>query len=252
MLRIRIFALPSNYEIQHIAVSYDFSLQTVYVNGKEKAQEKTPQGHFSNWSPSCRLVLGNEVYGSRPWKGKIYYVAIYNRALRFEEIQHNYSEAIKNLYQDQGGKSVQKSLIAQYNFETSKDRKILNHDTTSELLNLYLPENITTYKRSYLDTGVDFHQQRSDIFLNILGFVPFGFMMYGFAMRFKSSFTMLISVLIIGIFCSFSFESIQYFSLTRSSSAVDLLCNTSGLMLGIMMYKGYYRRLTHFFAQNNP
>lgn len=58
--------------LQHVVVTYDFSEQRVYINGEQRARSKVLKGDFSNWDPSCRLVIGNEVTGRRPWKGKIY------------------------------------------------------------------------------------------------------------------------------------------------------------------------------------
>ena len=47
-------------------------------------------GDASNWSGQCRLVLGNEVTGDRPWLGTLFLVAIYDRAIALDEVQRNF------------------------------------------------------------------------------------------------------------------------------------------------------------------
>lgn len=47
---------------------------------------------FSNWDPSFRLFLGNEGSADRAWRGAMYLVAIYNRALSPEEVRMNFSD----------------------------------------------------------------------------------------------------------------------------------------------------------------
>ena len=76
--------------LQHLVITYDFSEQRVYINGEQKARSEILKGDFSNWDPTCRLVIGNEVTGNRPWKGKLYFAAVFNRPLAEREIRQNY------------------------------------------------------------------------------------------------------------------------------------------------------------------
>ena len=46
---------------------------------------------FSNWDQTHRLFLGNEGSLDRPWRGTIYLVAVYDRALSPEEVTANFS-----------------------------------------------------------------------------------------------------------------------------------------------------------------
>jgi hypothetical protein len=43
------------------------------------------------------LVIGSEVSGDRPWKGKIFYVAIFDRALAEQEIHQNYVSRLRSI-----------------------------------------------------------------------------------------------------------------------------------------------------------
>jgi hypothetical protein len=59
------------------------------VNGKLVASRRMT-GATSNWDRSFRLALANELTGDRPWRGTFYLVAVYNRALSFQEVEKNF------------------------------------------------------------------------------------------------------------------------------------------------------------------
>ena len=76
--------------LQHVVITYNFFEQKVYINGEQRMRSEILKGDFSNWDPNCKLVIGNEVTGNRPWKGKLYYAAVFNRPLTEKEIRQNY------------------------------------------------------------------------------------------------------------------------------------------------------------------
>ncbi len=60
------------------------------LDGKEVATN-TVAGDMNRWPDDCRLVVGNEVGGDRPWRGEIGLVALYARALTGDEIARNFA-----------------------------------------------------------------------------------------------------------------------------------------------------------------
>ncbi|PID59209.1 MAG: hypothetical protein CR986_06950 [Ignavibacteriae bacterium] len=62
----------------------------IFVNGVEVVKT-TVGGNFSNWTDNYRLAIANELLDSRPWKGTFNYLAIFDRNLSREEVQHNYT-----------------------------------------------------------------------------------------------------------------------------------------------------------------
>ena len=50
--------------LKHMAIVYDFLEQTVYIDGEQRAKSDILKGDFSNWDPSCKLVIGNEATGN--------------------------------------------------------------------------------------------------------------------------------------------------------------------------------------------
>jgi hypothetical protein len=77
--------------LSHLVYTRDASGRArFYVNG-EQVGDCTVAGDFSNWNDNYCLGLGNEFKDERPWLGELHLVAIYNRALRPDEIKQNYS-----------------------------------------------------------------------------------------------------------------------------------------------------------------
>ncbi len=78
-------------EPQHVTVTYDFSQQQIYVDGDMRLRTTMPWGRFATWDPSYSFVVGNEATGNRPWLGKLFLLAVYDRALSEDEIRRNYA-----------------------------------------------------------------------------------------------------------------------------------------------------------------
>jgi hypothetical protein len=62
----------------------------LFLDGQEVATN-TVAGDMNRWPDDCRLVVGNEVSGDRPWRGEIALVALYARALSADEIARNFA-----------------------------------------------------------------------------------------------------------------------------------------------------------------
>ena len=61
----------------------------IYLNG-ELASTLTVGGDLRNWDVGYQIALGDELSGGRPWLGKLFLVAIYDRDLSPREIKQNY------------------------------------------------------------------------------------------------------------------------------------------------------------------
>ena len=241
--------------LQHIVIICNPSEQRVYINGGLKARSNVLKGDFSNWDPSCRLIIGNEVTGDRPWKGKIYYVAVYDRTITEQEIRNNYLSEFQSkgnthpsvLWRNVSKKDTclkTKGFLLRYLFDERKGRMI--HDSGSSLtpVNLLIPEYIRSINKPFLDISSDYlhsKSQFSDIIINILIFIPLGMLIHGM-LRSRRQLTLKISLatLLIGTLFSLSVESLQYFSMTRNSSIVDVATNMTGIAIGIVIDRFYH------------
>ncbi|MFQ5963713.1 MAG: LamG-like jellyroll fold domain-containing protein [Candidatus Scalinduaceae bacterium] len=76
---------------RHIVVTFDGQNKHVYFDGQLQSTTVAVAGDFSTWNTSWPLILGNENSANRPWLGKIYLVAIYDKALTAQEVTLNYN-----------------------------------------------------------------------------------------------------------------------------------------------------------------
>ena len=77
-------------EVTHVVYTRAGSgRRRVFLDGVEQAAGDI-DGDFSNWDPTCRLGLANELTGGRAWLGELYLVAIYSRRLSEEEVGRNF------------------------------------------------------------------------------------------------------------------------------------------------------------------
>lgn len=239
---------------RYIVIVYDFNEERVYINGVQKARSNTLKGNFSNWDTSCKLVIGNEVTGIKPWKGKIYYVAIFNRPLTKQEIRENYLSGVPHKTNTRPPVKLSKGNInrsdievkgpvARYFFDEGKGHII--HDSGSDLspVNLFIPKYIENKVEPFFDISMDYLKKNfrpSDIILNILIFIPLGILIHGM-LRTRYGATLKISLitLLAGTLFSISIESLQHFSMTRDSSLIDVFTNMSGVAIGIVIGRFY-------------
>jgi VanZ family protein len=235
-----------------VVVAYDFSEQRVYINGEQRTRSEILKGDFSNWDPDCRLAIGNEVTGNRPWEGKIYYAAIFNKPLTDREIRQNYLSGMPskiNKEKMENDRFKARIPVARYLFNERKGDTI--HDSGSDLnpVNLFMPNYIWRGKHTFLNFSRDYLNSRSwfsDVVINIMIFIPLGILMHGM-LRARSVPTLKISLkaLLAGALITFSVESIQFFSLTRNSSLIDVVMNMGGTALGIAIDRVYILFLNH-------
>ncbi|MBI1422137.1 MAG: hypothetical protein GC149_01640 [Gammaproteobacteria bacterium] len=79
--------------------------------------------------------------------------------------------------------------------------------------------------------------QLQDVFINVLGFIPIGFLMMATLTRTKSNRTAAVMTIITGVGTSFMIETAQYCCVSgRTSSIVDLVTNTTGLLAGVLSF----------------
>ena len=74
---------------QHVVIMVGVGQIRSFINGKYIGS--TPvQGDLSKWRMDHQLMFGNETDGSRPWRGRIACVAIYEKTApaRFVEVMY--------------------------------------------------------------------------------------------------------------------------------------------------------------------
>ena len=222
----------------YITVSSGHGVTDVYADGDLKqsvrgttllAKEKLPYG---------TLILGNSPNGIHPWKGSFYGLAVYDRALNGSEVRYLY-----NSWRSKGPASntAGKNLAALYLFDEQRGELIRDHSGSGN--QLLMPKVFEPLQRTVLhfpgterlakiDTWLD-------IALNVFGFMPFGFIVYAWLRESnkQSHLSKYIIAIVLGFSLSLTIELAQILLPTRDSSSLDLLTNTLGTALGIVLYR---------------
>lgn len=119
------------------------------------------------------------------------------------------------------------------------------HDSglESRPINLSIPEYIRHKIKPFLGVSIDYLQSKSefsDLIINILIFIPIGILFHGMLRtRYGSTLKISLAAFAAGTLLSLCVESLQYYSLTRNSSLIDVLTNMMGIGIGIVMDRCY-------------
>ncbi len=219
-----------------MTITSDAQGTTIYTNG---TVTKTfpryrilPEGQLL----SGRLLLGNSPTGKPAWNGILSGIALYNRALTNDAVFQNYDSWTKD---DSSPLLSQQGLVALYLFNEGTGNAV--HDRTGHGLDLYIPAVFDPPKKIFLVTPWETFRftwsHVSDAIINIIGFMPLGFFVFSFLLQVtrlnkKLLFT---TTALTGSIISLIIEIAQAYLPTRHSSLLDVLTNTLGTVLGILL-----------------
>ena len=191
-----------------------------------------------------RLTLGNSIYGKHPWRGDIYGLAIYDYPLSSQEAELHFNLWAKNMNFSFAGNS-HPSLL--YLFDEMEGTRVLDHAGGNH--HLELPSRMKILERKILvPPWKEIRFDRSylqDNIINLIGFVPFGFILFATFIRFGGAFEKH-GVLITVAFCfsvSIALELLQSWIPSRSSQMADLVLNTLGGFTGTLLYRFLRRKV---------
>ena len=139
-------------KLTHVVYTRDRSGRTrVYLNGKRSAED-TVGGDTSNWDPSFRLALANELSQDRPWLGTYHLVAVYSQCLRPEEVEQNFRAGTHAAHaspllaepSSTSATRVHSGLQVLYDFQASDGGVVADRSGTGQPLNLRVenPKNV--------------------------------------------------------------------------------------------------------------
>jgi VanZ family protein len=173
------------------------------------------------------VVLGNSRSVKGPWTGGVLALKVYERALSGREINRDRDGATES--------ASREGLVA--SFALDKSHSTLVPDLSGNKNTLSVPERVTL--RNSILAWPDWRNQKDsspvgDIAVNILGFVPFGFLFAFWREQAHGSrrWRSLLLAVLVGAFISLVIEMTQAFIPARDSSMVDFICNTAGTAIG--------------------
>lgn len=211
----------------------------IYVDGR---LEKT-WAIFSiipkNRSALNQIILGNSPRGKDHWVGNIFGLAIYKRLLTSEQVVDHFQNWVN------GGRpspSKEENPVAIYLFDERAGTRIQDQISHYDLL---MPPRFNAFQREILvPPWKDFRLNLSyfkDIMTNILGFIPFGFFIFGYLYerRITSGLHLSLLSIFIGGLLSLTIELIQVYLPDWNSQLMDVLTNTMGTALGALLFHVY-------------
>ena len=204
------------------------------IKGKKDLTLQIP--HKGDASPN--LILGNSVYGNSSWRGDIYGLALYRNELKKEEVELHYNKW--SMEQNFSFAKQEKPFLL-YLFDEKKGVKALDHASGNQ--HLKIPERMHILKKMMLSAPwVKFELNKSfiqDLIINLLGFIPLGFMLFATFIELggtpKKGYMLITMALCFAV--SLSIEIAQAWLPSRSSQTLDVILNTTGALIGAMIYR---------------
>ena len=209
----------------------------IFVNGvlaksKRDLMLKIPR----NPGDDTKLVIGNSVYGTHSWAGEIYGLAYYDYIISERKVADHYrgwmaENSFTFAWTDRP------NLL--YLFDEIRGHTVYEHARRTSPLKV--PNRFTVLKWKLLDYQIDNIENPwnviLDVCINIIGFVPFGFVLVLVLQRVGGRLEQfrLWSAVFAGFLLSLSIEIAQVWLPSRSSSALDLALNTFGTYAGALL-----------------
>ncbi|MCX6137666.1 MAG: VanZ family protein [Ignavibacteriales bacterium] len=215
-------------------IEYDGEFLRAYVDGVKRAERRTGHINLSGWNTSHPLVLGSDPNGYSGWTGVVYTLAFFDESLPGFSFRD--PELLMRIH----------SPALLFTFQSAEHDRILSvgRDSTTAL---FIPRPYAPARRTVLvESPRAFFKERisvQDIVANILLFLPLGFCFGAIVDRKRRSVLRLaLEAAALGFFISLFIELVQAYLPGRYSSIMDVLSNTAGALLGVMLF-----HLRHWF-----
>lgn len=179
-------------ERSRFLLSYDGKKLRLYQDGIVRNSRDMGALTFSSWDKTYPLVVGMDATGRSQWKGTLYEIAMWDRSLKPEAVADYTRQAFEGNRQQATGQiqnSDDKRPLIHYAFSlensyetTFRGKRALGVRDLGkgDAADLVIPEQFMPYQRVYLGWDPDWTRKSSDwidVIVNVLGFVPFGFLL---------------------------------------------------------------------------
>jgi VanZ family protein len=170
------------------------------------------------------MILGNSPSGESPWRGDLLSLSFYPKALSPDDIESGETPPVIRY-----GFSEGSGAICRGGADSRYDLVIPTVFKAPRKGVLVPPWRVQKFDRSFW----------KDVFINILGFIPFGFAVYASLrknVKWKSGEAMGIALLL-GAGISLFIETLQLYLPTRDSSLTDVMNNVLGTFIGARLFQ---------------
>lgn len=202
-------------ETSRILVAYKSGETNIYLNEELVSQKKGFDLVERNLPMTGRIVFGSDgVVNGKSWVGAIKHFALYDEFIAPADQLNETSFP-----------------LIEYDFCNFQDWCVPNRQ--AETFDLRVPKYYKSliFKRFDRLSSWEEHvaESKSDIIINIFGFMPFGFAVYILLQRrIRSRLILFLMTCLIAVFFSLIIESLQLFLPSRIPSQIDIVCNGLG------------------------
>ena len=216
-----------------VTVSSGAKGTVVYVNGELKGFRE--EFHLSATEFTGRLIFGDSPGGHESWGGDLRGLAVYPYQLTKERAKADYDAW-------HSGREFPADLLARATalYEFKEGTGNATRSSVASAPDLVIPARLETMRPVLLKPFWKEYDNRweywADVLVNILAFVPFGFLFYGYlrvGRKVKRAFW---KALAAGFLVSLTIELGQYYLPMRNSGTTDLITNTTGAGLGALLF----------------
>ena len=208
---------------QHFVISIADEIVSVHRDGR-RFGTRTFTKEIVDWLPGCRLTLGNEVTGLRPWVGELHVARIYDTVLPATT-----AAALFAAYEGHRTEVPAPALALSYD----GSRWSFGDDVPLQLYGwpwtLKLDALVTS---SYFERGGSLR----DLAFNVGGTIPFGLLL-AWLLRPRGTWAVLWRTLLLQGLLSGLVETVQFFGHRRDADLVDIAANICGAMLGVLLLR---------------
>jgi hypothetical protein len=211
-----------------VAITSGAQGTTVYADGAVVEMSRTFR--ISSNEFTGRLVVANNV----GWSGQPRPRNLRSRTVAGGDPREHYKKWTRN---ERPKPTANENPIALYLFDERRGNVVHNQiDSTTDLL---IPEHYFVLHPAFLlPPWEEFRPGWSywkDVIINIAGFIPLGFCFCAYLVSVRKTKPRMMSAVILGFTVSLTIEVLQGFLPTRSSGTTDILTNTFGTGLGVML-----------------
>lgn len=221
-------------ELLLVAIASGVAGTSIYVDGVLLGA--IPQFRLSTGDCSGQLVLGTSPFVNSSWSGQLRQLAIYNQELTADQVSRHFESWTAKKRFDVG---QDEHVAALYLFDEHQGRTV--QDSSGSEINLAIPERFVIMQEKFLEPPLqEFHNDWGywkNVLINIGGFVPLGFLFYAYLAMAKRSGLPALTTVILGAAVSLTIEVLQAYLPTRDSGVTDIITNTLGSGVGVMLYR---------------
>lgn len=208
---------------------------TVYVNGKFARSDEHFRIHLADLYR--KIVLGTSPSNFQVWHGQIRGLAIYDDEISPEQAEAQFAGWTSGAFPAAAVAENIKHARAIYDF-SERSGNVVRSETKSAPP-LTIPPYFSIPHKPLLASPIEEFDWtpswRTDVIANILGFMPFGFVLCGFFALSRPRGQAILVATLVGGLLSLTVETLQFYIPQRDSSLTDVMSNTTGTLLGALI-----------------